>query len=316
MSKEEYIKVNLETVNNVGSFDVFRKTGSNFLLLKAADCGSVDQLRKMLGEQPDVYIRRSDHNKYLAHLEGNLARILEQNKSDPKKQSEIIQNTMEHVVEDLFSNPKSSNIEKAKNLVSDSIEEIMANGVGPLLVDMAVYDHQKYVHSVNTFMLSVHFAKSIKFSADRLKELGMGALLHDIGFTKIDPDITKYPGVYSKEQRAAMEAHPFSGYLLLRDSGAHLPPKSIHMVWQHHERWDGSGYPHCQRDENITEYARMLGICDVYDAMTSKRSYRDAYTPFDALKDMALSKKFNRFELRSFINFLGQTDEATIKQAK
>ena len=112
----------------------------------------------------------------------------------------------------------------------------------------------------------------------------VGALLHDVGKVVVPSDILNKPGSLSPEERAIMERHPVAGVELLHD--VEFPWDVIPMIRGHHERWDGHGYPDGLSGEDIPLAARILGVADVFDALTSQRPYRRAFAVRDALQLM------------------------------
>jgi len=135
-----------------------------------------------------------------------------------------------------------------------------------------------YYTAVNTAILAIMTAQTMGYSRLHLINIALGGFLHDIGMTKISPDI-----LYKKEQLTQtelniMKKHPFYGYQILRRINAF--PEDVNLiVLQHHERADGSGYPYGFVSSQISDYAKIVGICDTYVAMCHERSYRKAKTP-------------------------------------
>jgi len=112
----------------------------------------------------------------------------------------------------------------------------------------------------------------------------IGALLHDVGKIKVPTEVLNKPGKLTPEERALMESHPVAGVELLKD--IEFPWDVLPMVRSHHERWDGRGYPDRLTGEEIPLHARVLALADVFDALTTDRPYRPAFTPQEALRMM------------------------------
>ena len=112
----------------------------------------------------------------------------------------------------------------------------------------------------------------------------MGAILHDVGKVDIPSEILNKPGALRAEEWSIMQGHPERGVELLAD--VDFPWDIRPMVLHHHEHWDGSGYPHGLSGEGIPVAARVLCVADVFDALTTTRSYRSAFTPEAALEIM------------------------------
>jgi putative nucleotidyltransferase with HDIG domain len=118
----------------------------------------------------------------------------------------------------------------------------------------------------------------------RLFWFRVGALLHDVGKIAVSPDILNKPGRLTSEEWALMRSHPEAGVELLR--GIEFPEDVLPIVLHHHEKWDGTGYPHGLAGEAIPVSARILGIADVYDALTTDRSYKPGMPHHEAVATM------------------------------
>ena len=177
-------------------------------------------------------------------------------------------------------------LEKEKNIdiwairktVDDLVDEIFSNK--DILVnyfDIRTYDDYTFNHSVNVTILSILAGITLGYTRSQLKELAIGALLHDIGKVSIDKKILNKKGKLTSEEYKNIQKHSEAGFNTLR-SYHEIPTLSSIIAYQHHERTDGSGYPRGLRAEEIHEYARIVMVTDVFDALTSDRPYRGAYT--------------------------------------
>lgn len=141
-------------------------------------------------------------------------------------------------------------------------------------------------HCVRVANLACATAARLGYDARRLFWFRVGALLHDVGKINIPPEILNKPSKLSPDEWAAMRAHPEVGVQLLSDID--FPDDVVPLVLSHHEKWDGSGYPHALKGESIPLGARILGVADVYDALTTDRSYKRGLPHDEA---MALMKR-------------------------
>ena len=310
---EDHVPVNIHTVKDVSFFNLYLKVPTEneikFILYRNGDKESGGKSDNTLSP-PDtglLYVKREDHNKYLSHIQNNFREILIEHKTDSKKLSQIIYNVLENVVDSLFKpNITREKIKETQDIVDSSIEQILKRDVTPYLINLGIQDHIKYIHMVNCFILAVFFAKYLNYDESDLQKIGIGALLHDIGEMLLNPALRNLQKAFTPGERKMMQEHPYLGFKLLQKMNC-LDPKVLFMVWEHHERWNGQGYPKRLRQEEIGEFGRMLGMVDVYAAMTTNRPYRKAHTPFQALKIMINSKQFNKHELNSFITFLSSS---------
>jgi HD-GYP domain-containing protein (c-di-GMP phosphodiesterase class II) len=175
------------------------------------------------------------------------------------------------------------NISLVKSTVNNIIDELLANDdILVQLTDIRTFDDYLFAHSVNVCVLSIMTGITMHYDRAKLTELGVGALLHDIGKTRIDPEVLNKPDDLTREEFAAVKRHTGYGFEILR-SYSDLSLLSAHIAFQHHERWDGQGYPRGLVGEAIHEYARIVAVADVYDALLADRPYRPSYTVNQAL---------------------------------
>lgn len=154
-----------------------------------------------------------------------------------------------------------------------------------LLTDMHTNDYNLYRHSLNVCLYTMVLGISYGYSREELRVLGLGALLHDIGKTKTPPELLHRPGALNEEEFREIQRHTELGFKILKDE-PNIPLLSAHCALQHHERLNGSGYPRGLKGDEIHEYAKWIGIADSYDAMITKRVYKPAMLPHQAVEVM------------------------------
>ncbi len=174
------------------------------------------------------------------------------------------------------------------NIIEDLLDrqELMIN-----LVDIRALDDYTFAHSVNVCVLAVITGLTLNYSRPALRHLGIGALLHDVGKTVVPLHILNKPGKLTPEEMEAMRRHPQLGFDILRMYKG-ISPLSANIALQHHERYNGSGYPQGLKGPQVHEFARITAIVDVYDALTADRVYRPAYSPQEAFEKLAGSGNF------------------------
>lgn len=152
-----------------------------------------------------------------------------------------------------------------------------------MLMDLNVTDLYLYQHSMNVCIYTSMVGMHAGYSRDELFTLGLGALLHDIGKTKIPIDILNKKDKLTREEFELIKKHTEIGFRMLKDE-ANIPLISAHCALQHHERLNGSGYPRGLSGTEIHDYAQWIGIADSFDAMTTHRVYRKPLLPHDAME--------------------------------
>lgn len=152
------------------------------------------------------------------------------------------------------------------------------------LSDIRSIDDYIFSHSVNTCILSVLLAASIGYSGEKLNNLALAAMLHDLGMTLLPKELVNKKGKYCLKEYEKIQEHCLLGYQLIKWNFDN--EMAAEIVYQHHERYDGKGYPRNFLSGNICEEARILSIADVYDALTSYRPYRKRFLPHEAYEYM------------------------------
>jgi HD-GYP domain-containing protein (c-di-GMP phosphodiesterase class II) len=189
-------------------------------------------------------------------------------------------NTIRMVRENFNKLGKNHNldIQSVKGTVSNIVDELLMNrNILFSLSDIRSFDDYTFAHSVNVCILAIMTGITIGYRHDQLNELGIGALLHDIGKMRVNLKILNKPGELTRDEFSEIKQHPEFGFRILREYHD-LSLLSSHVAFQHHERWDGQGYPRNLAGENILEYARIVAVADVYDALLANRPYRPPYS--------------------------------------
>ena len=170
------------------------------------------------------------------------------------------------------------------------------------LTRLKTADDYTYMHSVAVCALMCALGRQMGLDEDVIKPLGMAGLLHDIGKMKIPGNILNKPGSLTDDEFGVIKSHPERGWEMLKDS-PEVDEIALDVCLHHHEKVDGSGYPEKLSGENISLFAKMGAVCDVYDAITSDRSYKKGWAPADSIRKMA-SWKAGHFDEKIFDNFV------------
>ena len=146
--------------------------------------------------------------------------------------------------------------------------------LGVLVSALRLRDRETFAHSQRTARLSLLLGREMRLSSEELTTLYLGALLHDVGKIAVPDAVLHKPGRLTDEEWATMRRHPDDGRTLL--AGLRFLDGASLAVVQHHEKWDGTGYPRGLRGERIAPAARALAVADAFDVMTHDRDYRPA----------------------------------------
>jgi len=179
---------------------------------------------------------------------------------------------------------RAINSERIRQTVNSLIDELIANrNVIYNLVEIRSTDDYHFVHSVSVCVLSIMTGIAIGYNYYKLIQLGTSALLHDIGKTGIPKEILTKKEKLTPGEYEVVKKHTQIGYELLHKCND-FTSVSAHAVWQHHERMDGSGYPRGLKNGAIHEFARIIALADVYDALSSDRCYRKRLLPNETIQ--------------------------------
>lgn len=172
----------------------------------------------------------------------------------------------------------------SKYLIENIVDDILNNNnILVNMIDIKVFDDYTYFHSVNVAVLSIVLGVSLGLSKSELYKLGLGALFHDIGKVFIKKEILNKKGRLTKTEFAEIKKHSFYGYEYLKRN-LNIPTTSYLAALQHHEKFDGTGYPDNKKGSKISLFGRIVAISDVYDALTSERPYRNPMLPSEAIE--------------------------------
>lgn len=173
------------------------------------------------------------------------------------------------------------------------------------------YDDSTYAHSMNVGLLCNVFADWLGFDEEDKKKLTVAGILHDIGKTRIPLDIIQKPSSLSEEEYQIIKKHTEYGFAILTENK--LDYHIRYTALQHHERNDGSGYPLGLMNDHIDEFAKIVSIVDVYDAMTSPRVYRGPMCPFDVIQ-LFEEEGFRKYDSAYILTFLKRIAESYLNE--
>lgn len=170
---------------------------------------------------------------------------------------------------------------------------------------LKTHDEYTYMHSVAVCALMVALARRLGLPEEQVRDAGAAGMLHDLGKAVMPLNVLNKPGALSDDEYRIMKAHPVRGYEMLKSAGG-VSEAVLDVALHHHEKFDGSGYPHNLEGEAISLMARMGAVCDVYDAITSNRPYKKAWGPAESLQRMVGWKgHFDERVLKAFIRSIG-----------
>ena len=314
---EEHFPIPLESlrIDAVLEFDLYIKQGRDLTLFRSARLPFTEKTRQNLLENnvDRLFVSNSDTRNYYRYLEGTLSDIVADSSIREVRRANLVYETALFLVKDLFERPTfSENIRRSLDLVENTVRFILASRTAFItLLDILAFDYTTYTHSVNVCALSLALAQQVGIKDPReLHVLGTGALLHDIGKTRVPDNILNKPDPLTPDEIFLIRRHPKWGFDLAKETDL-IDPESYYPIVQHHERENGSGYPQGIGGKLIHQYAKITAIADVFDAMTTEKTYRPALEAYPALREMFNDRgAFDPELLEAFTLMLGPKQDS------
>jgi len=311
--EDEYFPIQLDSIrmDSLLDFELYLKVRNQYVLFRAAHLAFNERTRSELlsNKVHTLYLKREARRHYLRYVERHLTSILREPTLTEERKAQLVYDTSTNLLQDVLEKPTSSeNIKRATTVANNTVSFILRGRDSfRHLVAMTSYDYRTYTHSVNVCLYTVALAEAAGYrDQSDLNEIGVGALLHDIGKSKIDTTILNKRGPLTPQEYDVMKNHPIWGVELLRETSL-IPEVAYEIVLHHHEKMDGSGYPDHLAAEDMHQYARLSVIADVFDALTTRRPYKEAIPSYQALEMMGkMGGVFDVSLYKDFVQLLGK----------
>jgi len=245
-----------------------------------------------------VYVQAGEHAQYQQYLRDNLSSVLDDESLSVQRRFTSLNDVIRDVLAKSFSAGNvAETVDTCRDLAENTVDLILRNDVmASDLLGVMHHDYHTFTHSANVSYYCVMLAENLQLTDEEgLKQIATGGLLHDLGKLDIPDKILSKPGRLTDAEFEVIRAHPRTGFrkLCQRDD---LSFAQLMMVYQHHERLDGKGYPVGVTAEEIHPWAQMCTVVDVFEALTSNRPYRTGM-PYDKafeIIDRDIGKAFDR----------------------
>lgn len=296
----EYIPARKSQFNFYQEIPLYTKADKSFVLYKPAGMTLGDMRLNEARHPNKLYIQQKDKLKGLQEAQKGFNKLLTTNIQSGSP--EQIKETLITMMEETLDEPRSGSLEGVSEtidiLVSDYSRETQ---VVETLWKVSSKDYTTVLHSINVMAFALGFAAHTDFDLQEMRIFGLAALLHDVGKTKIDPEILQSTRKLSDQEFEEMQKHTIIGFNIL--DKCQFSDKRIKFVaLNHHEKIDGTGYPNGKN--NLPEFAQIIGIIDCYEALTNDdRPYRSAMDPLKALKIIKEDVIASKFDPKSFEQF-------------
>jgi len=266
-------------------FNLFEQDSPTHMSLFLQSDTIIDRQQKgKISKVEQLYIRDNDRNRYEKFLEKNLEYLLEDKSLTISEKTELIYSSTTELAHSLYENPEAlENVRRSKAIVTPIISTVLeSEETIASYIKIIEYDYYTHTHSLNVSIYAICLGLELGLDEKTLTKLGHAALLHDLGKSKIDQKIVVKDGSLTQEEFTIMKTHPTLGYEIAKKIG--LNDKDIlDAIKHHHEKLNGRGYPDGLKGDEISFFPRIIAVCDVFDALTTNRTYKDALTSFSAL---------------------------------
>ncbi|MCX8030667.1 MAG: HD-GYP domain-containing protein [Thermodesulfovibrionales bacterium] len=291
-------------------FEVYVHKNFSFKsLFKASPSQPKKITSDLINVDGDLMIINSDlplYNEYLESMEKKLSSA----KTDKEIKAVVTKEKTKIMMRNVLNEPRcGEKIKEAKKAV-ETIASLIFENRDTLynLISIKNYDYYTYTHSVNVAVLSIGLGITINLPSEKIATLGLGSLLHDIGKSIISAEILNKPTRLSPLEYQIMKSHVIEGKRIL-EKHDFFPKESFYAITQHHEKLSGKGYPLGLKEPEIKLFGRICAIADCYDALTTQRPYKPAYSPFEALKIILNdSGDYDPELIKVFIKMLGKIE--------
>jgi putative nucleotidyltransferase with HDIG domain len=288
MKQKTYKRIDkrLITEGSQIDFDLFlpNETKSAMSLFLQSDTAVDGNTKVKLREIEWLYVDQKDEALYQEYVSRHLQSIAQNNDIPTEQKARLVYQKATQSIDEMFNNPESlKNVENAQPVV-DSFIDIILNDTSAVesLMKITAHDYYTHTHSINVSIYTLSLGSFLGIKGKELEVLGMAAILHDLGKSKIDYEIINKNGKLTDEEFTEMKKHPALGHEIALKLGIE-DERILSGIRHHHEKMNGGGYPDNLKGDQISYFARIIGVCDVFDALSTKRSYKDPMSSFNSL---------------------------------
>lgn len=271
---------------------LFIKHGDNHVLYKNPNLSFTqnDKERLLDNNVNQLFIKAAEMSTYNQYVETNLPVLLSDENIEPLVKQNMLYQASINYVQEIFDSPAiaiKENVDRCRNLISLILNDVMnSDGVINALSSLVDHNTYTYVHSVQVaaYSIALH-VKMLELNRDELMDVGIGSLFHDYGKVYVPKELLDKAGKLTASEFMEVKKHPVYGYSTLKDLEI-FTPVALGIVKHHHEKENGHGYPDGLSSYDIARSSKITAIVDVFSALTTTRSYRDALSKESALEIM------------------------------
>jgi HD-GYP domain-containing protein (c-di-GMP phosphodiesterase class II) len=301
--------------NQGAHFDLYAaiptRAGQRYVLYKAAHLDLTEKKRLELIEKGVrmLFVTDKDIHVYFDYVDRTVGEMMRSDEVSLEQKSVVLYETSSALMKSMFERPDSPALLKTnETIIMHTISAVAAEkDMLRTMVSMFALDYSLYSHSVNVATLGTGILLNMEsVNEDRVRDVAMGFLLHDIGKCRVPSDVLRKAGLLSKWDMQQIEQHPTYGVELMQQH-EEITPLALEVILSHHEKLDGSGYPRHLPAQRLSLETRLCAIVDIFDALTSHRPYKPALDAYDAIKLMMqkMSHEIDHDILQSLVSVLG-----------
>jgi len=314
--EEQFRRINTDFLATGGTevFDIYYKTSSfgntDFVKFASSHPSHQSKVRKLIdsGECTEFFISQGDLIKYYHQATEQLRVMI----SDPAipllNKTQKLYDVSKDIMKNFFEYSDSEEVLKSSEDVMGLMDQCLSEGQARFdtITKVLNKDYLIYTHSLNVGLYCLVYGINDKMSATDIRCLSLGGMLHDIGKAQIDSAILNKKGPLTKEEFDIVKIHPRLGQEIMESMQCYAT-NVVRMANQHHENYKGKGYPNGLVGREISLFARICKVMDVYDGLTTNRPYKKAVAPFEALKIMKnqMMDELDPKILGKFVRYMG-----------
>ncbi len=292
-NEEGYVPILLHTlrIDSTPHFNLYNRVGNNYILYRAGHHPFTEKQRNSLldNDVTTLYLPFSALNTYWNYIEDNITDLLQDPFLPAAKKAQVFHSTSLGLCKKIITtSPTPEKLSKASEVVISS-KTLLERGQAEFhaFVEQVSRNTTIATHSLNVCTYGIALAQAIGAAPEEIKKLGVGLLLHDLGMLDIPEHIINKTGPLSSSEWKQIKAHPGKGLAHYRQCGGTDETVEL-VIYCHHEHLNGNGYPRGLSGRQLPLFARIASIANIFDALTTKRTYRPALSTYNALRTMKL----------------------------
>ena len=300
--------INTIELDSILPYSLYIKKKDDYVIIIEAGTCIDSKVLAALKKQESIYLEKDDLTKQ-SLVCGNLQTYLSYSKDNPQYCVDLFYKVNKQFCEAFLHSPNNKFDIKDVEAIVGSIIQMLEYNEHFVKENMTYFKNDNMLahHSLHVAIYAVYLGKTLGLKQQALMDLGIAGYVQDFGLKIIDKNIANKDTPLSDEELTDIKKHPMHSVQIAKHNHIHSP-YIIDAIKHHHENQDGSGYPDGLKKDDISMHTAILSICDVFDALTSHRAYREAMSSFEALtfmmKDINMMNRFNNQYIVTFIKLL------------